>query len=1094
MTRERPGRIRSAAEGARGTAVVLSANPLHDTGGGQRSAQLALELVERGWAVVFVSHGRVTETLDLRLRYDHARLVELSLTDAVETEVTEALMSALAERGGMVITQVPVRAWLPVLEGADERGVETVYDCIDRWDSELGRGWYERSVEAEVAAASSVLTASAPALVDHVETLTGRETALLPNAFNARIFDPVRSDGLERPADLPVGRRIALYVGALWGGWMDWDLARRTATALPDTDFVFVGDHRGEGRRLPENCRFAGLKPQTDLPAWLAHADVAFLPWRAGEVTEATSPLKVYEFVAMGLPVVAPDIEPLRGIPGVRVAADAEAFVGSLAELDRDSLPPRERDEMRRFSEASSWKERVDRLLELTAGVRPRAGPEPERAAGATADSPAGATRPGRADRSPSSRRTRTAPRGATLSVVIPAFNHERYVGEAIDSVVRQTLPAAELVVVDDGSSDRTAAVVADRELPGLRLVRQVNRGAHHALNRAIRLSRGEWVAILNSDDAFEPERLEHAWSVARATGAALVLGSVRLVDEHGGPVDPSHEIAKWYRDVRVWASAVGSLPAVLRRHNVAVTTSNFFMHRELWARLGGFRGYRYVHDYDFLLRAMELCPDRIVWETSVEDVRYRVHGVNTITETGGRADEERREMLRSLARPLRRVRRLVRSRRDARAVRARVDGCDSLAPTADLARPVPGSAGTRSAPGGRLAEAVQGATVRVGLVVESLGTGGLEEVVALLAQSLPTVGLDACVACGHEGGPVADRLVRAGVDVEVLGGDFDRVAAWARGNGLRAVSSHFAPVDLVVALERDGVPVVETVQNSYAWLTEAGWERERERVASVRGVIAVSETAAGYFRERTGHAPEWIVPNAVQPGRAARAPRPFARRRLGIGTDAPVLVFVGRITEQKNPRGLVDAFALVAERVPDAVLVLAGPADGSASIGFLRRRHRSLFSRGAVRHVASPRHVGSVLSAADAFVSNSFYEGWSVAASEAAWVGLPLVLSDVGGSGELVGSGSTRGIVVPNPCGDPLSVTQSAIAAPSPDKRHLNQKALADALIDVATRIDLWRERSGDIRDWARSRLSPEAMASRYAEILVGVSRDAPG
>ncbi|MDH3421796.1 MAG: hypothetical protein OEN00_02315, partial [Gemmatimonadota bacterium] len=60
--------------------MILSANPIHDTGGGQRSAQLALELLDRDFRVLFVSHGKVTETVDLGMRFDHPLLTSVALT------------------------------------------------------------------------------------------------------------------------------------------------------------------------------------------------------------------------------------------------------------------------------------------------------------------------------------------------------------------------------------------------------------------------------------------------------------------------------------------------------------------------------------------------------------------------------------------------------------------------------------------------------------------------------------------------------------------------------------------------------------------------------------------------------------------------------------------------------------------------------------------------------------------------------------------------------------------------------------------------------------------------------------------------------
>lgn len=1085
MTDRHVRELDAATRGAEGTVVLVSANPIHDTGGGQRSAQLALELLERGYAVVFVSHGEVTETVDLDLRYDQPRLIRWGLDEATADSVREALVQAAKDRG-MILTQVPVRAWLPLLERAADEGVPTVYDCIDRWQSELGRGWYRSDVEAEVARVSTVLTASAPVLVDHVESLTGgRETRLLPNAFNARIFS--EEAGAERPQDLPDARRVALYVGALWGGWMDWGLVRAAADAHPDTSFVFVGDHRGEGRALPDHCHFLGLKPQAALPGYLAHADLGFLPWKVSGVTRATSPLKVYEFIATGLPVVAPDLEPLRGIPGVRTTRGRSAFIQALGATGRRVVGDDEATAMRRFARESSWSRRVDELLEVTA--------EP--------DAPLDIGGRSKSVRSPSARgrplRSGSLRGGASISVVVPAFQHEPFVGRAVESARRQSLPAAEIVVVDDGSTDGTAEAAERAGGPSLRLVRQPNRGAHHALNRGIRLSRGEWVAILNSDDVFAPERLERAWGVARETGAALVFGSVRLIGEDGGPVDPSHDIARWHAEASAWARG-RSVSSVLRRHNLAVTTSNFFLHRELWTRLGGFRAYRYVHDWDFLLRALELCPRRVVHEPSLDDVLYRVHGENTITERDGRAAEEREEMRADLRRPWGRLKRSVTGWRSRRRLARVVDASGALAPgvAGDVGE---GPEETRSRSdgeghgggAGRDGERGRGgggaARGRVGLVVDSLGTGGLEEVVALLAQALPGLGVETRVLCARGEGAVARRLRGAGIAVESLGGRLDRAGEWARRERIAAVSSHFAPVEVVRGLAEAGVPVVETVQNTYAWFGDEDWEVEKARAEVVAGVIAVSDVAAAYYQRHTGHRPDSVVPNAVNPGRAARVPVSFARARLDLGVDDPVFAFVGRITQQKNPAGLVRAFALARATVPEAVLLLVGPADSSGGLPSLRRRHRDLFDAGAVRHLRRPSHVGTVLSAADAFVSDAYYEGWSVAASEACWVGRPVVLSETGGSAALVGGGGARGILVANPLGDPLDVRQAGIGAAPGERGRENEDELAAAMIRVAGERPAWRAQADDIRAWAREEVSPGRMASRYVEILEAVA-----
>jgi glycosyltransferase involved in cell wall biosynthesis len=87
------------------------------------------------------------------------------------------------------------------------------------------------------------------------------------------------------------------------------------------------------------------------------------------------------------------------------------------------------------------------------------------------------------------------------ISALIPTFNRREYVQRAIESVLSQTVPVDELVVVDDGSTDGTAEVIQRRFRGHTRVVRQENQGVSGARRRAIREARSEWVAFLDSDD-----------------------------------------------------------------------------------------------------------------------------------------------------------------------------------------------------------------------------------------------------------------------------------------------------------------------------------------------------------------------------------------------------------------------------------------------------------------------------------------------------------------------------------------------------------------------------------------------------------------
>ncbi|NJO41909.1 MAG: glycosyltransferase [Cyanobacteria bacterium CRU_2_1] len=100
------------------------------------------------------------------------------------------------------------------------------------------------------------------------------------------------------------------------------------------------------------------------------------------------------------------------------------------------------------------------------------------------------------------------------ISVVIPTYNCDRYLAEAIDSVLCQTYPAYEVIVVDDGSTDRTQIILQEYG-NRIRSVRQYNQGVAVARNHGMLLAQGEWIAFLDADDVFLPDKLEAQIAIA---------------------------------------------------------------------------------------------------------------------------------------------------------------------------------------------------------------------------------------------------------------------------------------------------------------------------------------------------------------------------------------------------------------------------------------------------------------------------------------------------------------------------------------------------------------------------------------------------
>lgn len=326
--------------------VILAAVPLHDVGGGSRSTQVALEMVRQGYHVTLVSMYEAQESVDLGLRYVHPNL-EQARVGRFDPEV----MLERAGATGMVLVEAPAPPLVAHARALQRAGWTLVYDVIDDWsDPALGGEWYRPELERKLVATADRVTASAPDLVRRVAEMGG-DAVLVPNAVNATVFGV---DLPPRPPDLPDAEKVIGYHGSLYGDWFDWDSVRRVAEANPRAALVLIGDDKTSRPTLPGNVRLLGLKPQTELPAYVQRFDVGLVPFRVDDTTHAVSPLKAYEYLASGVPIAAPPLRALAGLEGVHTDPDLVAAVAT-------ALVAPCPDRARALKE-HSWEDRVTRL------------------------------------------------------------------------------------------------------------------------------------------------------------------------------------------------------------------------------------------------------------------------------------------------------------------------------------------------------------------------------------------------------------------------------------------------------------------------------------------------------------------------------------------------------------------------------------------------------------------------------------------------------------------------------------------------------------------------------------------------------------
>jgi glycosyltransferase involved in cell wall biosynthesis len=179
-----------------------------------------------------------------------------------------------------------------------------------------------------------------------------------------------------------------------------------------------------------------------------------------------------------------------------------------------------------------------------------------------------------------------------TISAVIPCYNSAATIRDALRSVEAQTVKADEVVVVDDGSTDDSAGIV-EREFPQCRLIRQANAGPAAARNRGVSEAMGDWIAFLDSDDAWLPWRLS----------AVLDLASVHP------------DVGLWCGEALRWSGSSTAAPQPVKPtfHRVAldcflsnnpIATSSVLVRRDVLLESGGFDpAFRGPEDFDLWLR-----------------------------------------------------------------------------------------------------------------------------------------------------------------------------------------------------------------------------------------------------------------------------------------------------------------------------------------------------------------------------------------------------------------------------------------------------------------------------------------------------------
>jgi GT2 family glycosyltransferase/glycosyltransferase involved in cell wall biosynthesis len=425
-----------------------------------------------------------------------------------------SLFEAMRRELGIVcaVSVVQVATWREVAEEARRRfGWRLVYDCMDEWRSFPGMKEELLVAEERLVEEADLVTVSGRRLLEKWQGRNAR-VELVHNAaafgdFTRAISEARLLEGVPHP--------IVGYFGAI-APWFDLDLLAHAARQRPHYSFVLIGgvfDVDVQPLRDLPNVHLLGQQPYARMPLYLREFDACIIPFVVNEITAATDPVKFYEYISLGKPVVSthmPELEPFREL--LHLADDAGDFLRKLdlavAEQD-DALRARRIETAR----ANSWTARAAAMQRAIRDVHPK------------------------------------------VSIIVVSYDNEALTRACVDSVLRNSLhPNLEVIVIDNASTDGSVAMLESLGDERVRIVlNRENVGFAAANNQGLRLADGAVLVLLNNDTivprGWLPRMLRHLADPGIGLGVAVTnfSGNESRIDVPYRTIDAMHPFAERY-------------------------------------------------------------------------------------------------------------------------------------------------------------------------------------------------------------------------------------------------------------------------------------------------------------------------------------------------------------------------------------------------------------------------------------------------------------------------------------------------------------------------------------------------------------------
>jgi hypothetical protein len=372
--------------------------------------------------------------------------------------------------------------WANIL---DEIAMPVVYDCMDEHSGFRETSDNNEKLEKELFTKSDLILITSAWLENKAKKYKKRNVVMLRNAGDYNHFKNAAGKKLEVPKELKkLKKPIIGYYGAI-SSWFDTEILNKVAEKFKDASIVLIGrlDNKQVVKlsRKYKNIYLLGEKTYNELPTYLACFDVCTIPFQLTNLIKATNPVKVYEYLAAGKPVVATNIPELRILGDVvYIAKKKREFVSKLSTALKEKFVNRRQ----LVARQNTWEKRGE---VLNSQIEKIFSPK--------------------------------------VSVVIVSYNSPGYINGCLRSVTNSYYPSLEVIVVDNGSSKETLNILEKYTRTGkIKLIKnKKNLGFARGNNIGIKAATGEYIILLNNDTIITPSWVERLVFHANKKDVGLV-------------------------------------------------------------------------------------------------------------------------------------------------------------------------------------------------------------------------------------------------------------------------------------------------------------------------------------------------------------------------------------------------------------------------------------------------------------------------------------------------------------------------------------------------------------------------------------------